>query len=241
MYKVIIVEDERAIRRGLCILIDWESIGFTVEATAEDGLEALNMLEKKNFDVVLTDIRMPKLDGLGLAREIRERNINADMIILSGYKNFEYARTALEYGVKNYILKPVDADILTKTLKSIKKVRDAAANEYPVPSGSENDIVAKIKRYIYENYKEDLSLKLFADEFHYNPAYLGRIFAGSTGMTFRNYLNLCRAYKAAKLLERGRYKVAEVSELVGYKDINYFCRVFKSVHNVPPSEYRTGK
>jgi len=73
MYKVIIVEDERAIRRGLCILIDWESIGFTVEATAEDGLEALNMLEKKNFDVVLTDIRMPKLDGLGLAREIRER------------------------------------------------------------------------------------------------------------------------------------------------------------------------
>lgn len=124
MYNVLIVDDEAVVRNGLKILINWEEYGFTVKNTASNGREALSLIACDNFDVIITDIRMPSVDGLELIRQIRERNDHQKIIIISAYKDFEYAKTAILYEVKNYILKPIDQKILVRTLNKIKKELD---------------------------------------------------------------------------------------------------------------------
>ncbi len=110
MYQLIIVDDEKAIRKGIRDYIDWNSMGFEVVATFEDGKEALEYMSRHSVDVVLTDIEMAEISGLELSRQIREQKCSTKVVIISGYKEFEYARKAVEYGVEHYLLKPIKMD-----------------------------------------------------------------------------------------------------------------------------------
>lgn len=124
MYKTLIVDDDFIICTGLQKLIAWEEYGFEARDHALNGAEALEMMDKTAYDLVITDIRMPKLDGIGLIKEMRKKNYPAKVIILSGYRDFEYAQTAMEYGVKKYILKPVNEIELVNTVIEIKQEID---------------------------------------------------------------------------------------------------------------------
>jgi two-component system response regulator YesN len=125
MYRIIIVDDEKQILDGLSKMIKWDDMGFEVCAAARNGLEAIPLIREYRPDVVLTDIRMPKMDGLALLKHVRE-NMSKDMefIILSGYSEFQYAQKAMQYNVKNYILKPIDEVLLYGTLVDIKNELD---------------------------------------------------------------------------------------------------------------------
>ena len=98
MYKLIVVDDEKVIRNGICNYIDWEGMGFNVVASFEDGKEAIEYIENNCIDVVLTDIEMAEVSGLELAKYIQEKQSRIKAVIISGYKEFEYARKAVEYG-----------------------------------------------------------------------------------------------------------------------------------------------
>ncbi|PYI53082.1 response regulator transcription factor [Paenibacillus flagellatus] len=112
MFKVMIVDDEPHIRKGLRTIIPWESFGFVVTAEAEDGAEALERAESHVPDVVITDIRMPRMDGIELSKELKSRFPDIKVLILSGYNEFAYAKEAMKYGVADYLLKPVDPEEL---------------------------------------------------------------------------------------------------------------------------------
>lgn len=118
MFKVMIVDDEPQIRKGLRTIIPWESFGFAVTAEAEDGVEALERAAAHAPDVVITDIRMPRLDGIGLAKELKSRCPDIQVLILSGYNEFAYAKEAMKYGVADYLLKPVDPEELGPVLSA---------------------------------------------------------------------------------------------------------------------------
>lgn len=120
-----IVDDEKQIVDGLRKIINWSDLGYSVCATARNGKEAIEAIREHRPNLVLTDIRMPEMDGLSLLKYTRE-NISSDIefIILSGYSEFEYARQALRYNVNNYILKPIDETILYKSLLEIKELLD---------------------------------------------------------------------------------------------------------------------
>lgn len=120
MYNVMIVDDEPAIREGLSMVIDWENYGFKVIDTAENGIVALHKLKTDVYQLIIVDIRMPELNGLELIKEIKKLDPNIKVIILSGYSDFSYAKQAITYGVKNYLLKPVDSDELVETITIIK-------------------------------------------------------------------------------------------------------------------------
>lgn len=107
MYKVMLVDDEMFIRKSLRNRIDWERLGLQVEAEAENGVEALQILEQVKPEIVFVDIRMPLMDGLSFIREARKRYSNVHFIITSAYDEFEYARQAIGLGVDDYIMKPV--------------------------------------------------------------------------------------------------------------------------------------
>lgn len=115
--KVMLVEDEIYARQGLRNLIDWRGLGFEVSEEADNGEEALGLIKGKKPDLVITDIRMPVLDGLGLIRTVRESgNQDTKFIIISGYGDFKYAQQAIKFGVQDFILKPIDETELTDTL-----------------------------------------------------------------------------------------------------------------------------
>lgn len=129
MYKLILADDEEDVREGLLQLIDWESVGFAVADTAENGKEAAEMVEKHVPDVVVTDIQMPFMNGLQLAEWIRGHYPATKIIILTGYEEFEYAQKAIRLGIDEYILKPFSAAELADILRKVKEQIDAELAE----------------------------------------------------------------------------------------------------------------
>lgn len=121
MIKVLLIDDEPFVTKALRVLIDWEKYGFTICGEAGDGENGLKIIEELKPDLVITDIRMPKMDGLELikycSKNLKRRT---KFIILSGYGDFKYAQQAMKYGVKDYLLKPIDEDELIEMLISIK-------------------------------------------------------------------------------------------------------------------------
>lgn len=120
LYRIILVDDEEEVRKSIIKKIDWSAAGFQVVGDAENGEEALERIEALEPDVVLTDIRMPYMDGLTLAERVRQRFPSTKIVIFSGYDDFEYAKRAIKLNVTEYILKPVNVEELTAILKRIK-------------------------------------------------------------------------------------------------------------------------
>lgn len=128
MLKVLIADDEEKICQLIQKLIDWQSLDMEIVGVANNGIEAFEMIENRMPDVVVTDIRMPGYDGLDLVKKTRELGLGVEFVIISGYRHFEYAQTAIKFGVSDYLLKPIRKDELTETLRKIK-VRYEEKNE----------------------------------------------------------------------------------------------------------------
>lgn len=239
MYRVVIADDERAIRTGLQIVVDWNRLGFEIAGCAQNGEEALQMMLRQKIDVLLADIRMPGLDGLQLAKKVQELELPAEIVLISGYRDFEYARQAVSLGVRDYLLKPVDEVALQELFRRI--CADLDERSQAETGQQERLLVSQVRSMIAEQYQQDISLKSVAERLNYNPAYLGRLFRSETGNSFRDELNVFRVRQAAKLLKENHVCAYEAAERVGYRDVNYFYRVFREIYGVSPGEYKTGQ
>ena len=124
LYRIILVDDEEEVRQSIIRKIDWTGAGFCVVGDAENGEEALEKVEALEPDLILTDIRMPFMDGLSLAERVRQKYPSVKIVIFSGYDDFEYAKQAIKLNVTEYILKPVNVEELTAILKRIKSNLD---------------------------------------------------------------------------------------------------------------------
>ena len=123
-YRVIVVDDEEEIREGIIRKIDWNALGYEVVGSAENGVEALELAEHLHPDVIMTDIKMSFMDGLQLCEHIAEKMPSVKMIFFLGFDDFEYAQKAIKLNVTEYLLKPVNAQELTQTLKKLKSQLD---------------------------------------------------------------------------------------------------------------------
>lgn len=125
MYSLLIVDDERWVRQGLRSTIDWEAEGIEVLGEAEDGEEALKLIQTRTPDIIITDIKMPRMDGLVLIETVKNRNLPSKIIIISGYSDFSSAQKALRYGASDYVLKPIEEtqmlDVVRKCITQIKR------------------------------------------------------------------------------------------------------------------------
>lgn len=124
LYRIILVDDEEEVRKGIIRKIDWETLGFQVVGDAENGQDAMEKIEQLEPDVVMTDIRMPYMDGLTLTSWIREKYPSVKVLIFSGFDDFEYAQQAIKLNVTEYILKPVNVEELTSILNRVRENLD---------------------------------------------------------------------------------------------------------------------
>lgn len=121
MLRLIIVDDEKIIRESICSLIDWESLGIEVVGVCKNGLEAYDAILDSYPDIVLTDIKMPGLSGLELIEKLNDTREHIQFIILSGYSEFEYAKQAMRYGIRHYLLKPCNERQIIEAVEDVKK------------------------------------------------------------------------------------------------------------------------
>ncbi len=129
MYRLMLVDDESEIREGLREVVDFESLGFEVVGEAANGISGLQMAEALSPDLIITDIRMPLMNGMTMCRQIRDSLPTAQFIVLSGYDEFEYARQAIEVKALGYLLKPISSAEFVQMLREAKKSLDKAAQE----------------------------------------------------------------------------------------------------------------
>ena len=243
MYTLVLVEDDYQIRNGLGRFFPWNTIGFELIKSFENGEKAFHFLSANEIDVVLTDIKMPVMDGLTLAKKIKTIKPYISIVLLSAYQDFDFARDAMEIGVKKYIVKSTKYDELIKIFTQIRQQLD----EQKKTSDMEEDVFQDkkinarvIKEIInYINYDlSDSSLKSLAEKIRINPVYLSRYFKEKTGMNFIDYLIKRKMEKAEDLLFSTNLPIVEISELVGYSNEKNFSRAFKKYHGVSPAEYR---
>lgn len=252
LLKVIIVEDEDIIRKGLVSTLDWVEMDCMVVADAKDGIEGLEMILELKPDVVITDIKMPRLDGIGMLRQASSM-LRFKSIILTSYAEFEYARQAIELKACDYLLKPVDEDkvkvLIERIHEEIEIERSAAVAmenakkdtfdlaKYIQMDKSESGYVAEAIRRIQSDYREKISIESISDDLMVSSSYLTRKFKEVTGHKFLDFLNLFRVQQAVKLLSTGRYRVYEISEMTGFTDYKHFCTVFKRYTSMSPMTY----
>lgn len=233
MFSVLLVDDEELVRVGVgfsvsCVMSEVEIVG-----EASDGEEGLELIRSKRPDIVITDIRMPKMDGLQMIGAIREEGLDVQVVVLSGYADFEYARQAMKYGVTEYLLKPIEDESLKETLEAcidrIAQKRDLIR---------EKKISKRIIDYIDEHYQEDMFLDKLAEEFNFNAKYLSALIKNETGQNFSTYLQNLRLNRAMDLLLHTDLGIKEIAASVGYGDQRYFHRIFKKRTGKTPSQYR---
>ena len=254
MYRVVIAEDEDIIRKGLVYSIPWADMGCTVVGEAANGVEGVALIQRLEPDIVVADINMPILDGLGMIRQTYEQ-YDYSAIILSGYSNFEYARTAIRYGVTGYLLKPLKREDLAEAIRdakekcmqrrswmSHKKEKEEWKNIQLIPkegTSSEDDAVVKeMLAFIRQHYREKLVLQDVVDALNYSETFLNKKFKKQMGTTFIEYLNRFRIQKALELLREGRTAVQDVSWQCGIGDYKYFNMVFKKYIGITPDAFR---
>lgn len=254
MWKVLIVDDEPKIRRGLRKWIEEFNLNYKVIGEANNYTEALKIAEKEKPDVFLLDINMPKVNGLDLARQLKNKYPRAYTIIISGYDDFEYARQALKLQVFDYLLKPVpktDFYNIMKTLKEKLSLEykeaddiDKQLNKINIIDNQEKDmsaIVLRVKEHIDNNYSDpELTLPRAANLFNINKTYLSKLMKEQLGYSFTEYMTEVRMSKAKELLktEISQVKMYEIAKKVGFRSQHYFSRVFKNNVGVSPLEFR---
>lgn len=178
MLKVLIADDEEKICQLIIKLINWEEMGLKIAATASNGIEALEQAKICKPEILITDIRMPGIDGMELIRKVKEKLPDTEIIIISGYRHFEYAQTAIRYGVRNYLLKPIKKEELRDTLQKIADIyreKNEQLNfEERVRLALKNDAgklrTSFISRMIYGDREREniISLKELNNQYHFH-------------------------------------------------------------------------
>jgi len=249
MYKVLLVDDEPVIVEGLSRGITWEKWNCEVAAVAHDGLEGKKLIEEIRPDIVFLDICMPEMDGLAMVAALDSQFPDMEISILTGYRDFEYAREAIRLGVTRFLLKPSNMSELEEAIEAMCRnlKKKGITGEDPetseevenhAESASGAFIVKNALAYIEKNYAQKLTLCEVAEKTYVSQWHLSKLLNKHTGQGFSDLLNRARIEHAKQLLEDSSLRVGDVAEQVGFTDLAHFSRVFKKQEGVSANEYR---
>ncbi len=250
MYKVIIVDDEETVRNGINMETAWADLDMLVVASCDNGQSAYEAVLKFQPDIIVSDIRMPVMDGIELLTRLREDGNEAFVIFLTAYSDFSYAQSALKLSAVDYLLKPFEDGALEASLKKVKakleaREKSASNGEEPerrviaIKNGQFSKYTEEALSVIHSSYSDfDLGVKSIAESLSISDGHLSHLFKKETGLTINDYLTRYRIQTSMNLLKDCRIKVYEAAEQCGYRDIRYFSTLFKKITGVSPSDYQ---
>ena len=203
MYRLVIADDEKAIRETIATFIDWESLDIEVVAVCKNGNEAYDAILDEYPDIVLTDIRMPGMSGLEMIQRLKNVGGNIEFIILSGYGEFEYAKKAMELGVDHYLLKPCNENEIIKVIEEAKRTcqkkrhfLDLSSQQYAAKTDMFSSRIWTIMEDALSTENLDASLSTFSEflEMHQTDFFLCRYNIDKSKMScvVNSLTNACR-------------------------------------------------
>ncbi len=248
MLQMLIVDDSKWVREGLPQVIDLGALNIEVADTCSNAPKACEILMNRHIDILLTDIKMMGMDGLELAEYAHIHYPEIKTVLISAYKEFDYAFTAVRLGVAGYILKPIVPEDLLKVIKplaasllektsalSVGTAPDDSARE-PVRSGNKN--VDTAIQYINQHISEkELSLHQLSDDLHINYYYLSKCFKDAMGVSFTDYICKRRLQIASNLLSTTKLHIYEICTQIGMDPKNFHA-TFRKYYDMTPQEYR---
>ena len=253
-YKVLVAEDELIERMVLCKTLR-KHLGELCEIfESKNGREALEVFDREQPQIAILDIEMPGINGLEVARKIRESGRDCAILFLTGFDKFSYAKQAISIRALEYLLKPYNEQELIYAVEEAMQyasrfAKQASRNEQTADENSQareegNEslrlslIREDIRTYIGKNYQNDISMQSAAQFMGYSEAYFCKLFKQCFRVNFSAYLNEYRIDKAKVLMADPRISIKDIGIACGYSDSNYFARVFKRITGQTPSDYR---
>lgn len=239
MYKVMIVDDERALRSLLKKTVPWEELGLSFAGEAASGIEAINTIDEIQPDIAFVDIRMPFMDGIEFSKLAIKRYPNLKIIVLTAFDDFSYAKECIGIGISEYLLKPIVRADIQEALKKIISQLEKEGMYRKESGNSAKEFIKfnRIEEYVIKNYNNpELNLTMAATELGFNSSYFSRKFKEEIGKSFVDYLTAYRMEQACHLAEQGTLMYV-TAQLVGIPDPNYFGKCFRKCKGISYTEY----
>lgn len=266
-YNILIADDEEIDRIALSKLIrdKFDFVGEILLAT--NGTELVEIAKNNRVDISIVDVEMPSLNGIDAIRELRRIHHPTKIIVNTAYNEFEYALEALKLEADDFIVKPLVRsrliDAVNKCITKIEEERKISETQRAIIEALETatirgtvrvetneDIfgdedarryVNLARRYILENYSNDISLDMIAEDVGISSSYLCRLFKKEMDINLNDYITDVRIEKAKELIQQHNYSIRKLSELCGYNNHTYFCKIFKKKTGMTIGEYKTLK
>ena len=243
MYKVLAADDEAYMQEALRELIRWDRLNCELLDVFGNGKELIGQMQEGAPDIVITDIRMPVADGLEVCKYVYERCPETQVIILSAYSDFDYARAALRYSACDYVLK---VSVLEELPRALKKAIENLERQGKELSGGQGDerwqdtdsLYGQMVHYVEQNYLRKITLDEIAEYLHANRSYLSRLYKSRSGVNLFDDILRRRVEKAKEYMEHTDRKLYEIAVEVGFEDAGYFSKVFQKYTGMSPKEYR---
>lgn len=242
MKNILLVDDEKWVRTALKWTINKLNLPLHVVHECENGLAALDWIKLHEVDLIITDIRMPIMDGLSLVKELEQLKRNQDVVVITVHDEFQFVQQAMRSGVTDYLLKPIEETELRSCLekwldkcnKEEQKRNIAHYEDENLPSST----IDRVLHYLKITPLDQITLKDAAESVHMNPSYLSQLFKQQLSKKFVDYITELRIEESKRLLLNTTLRMSEIAERVGYSDLAYFSNNFKRITGCSPSEFR---
>lgn len=238
LIKLLIVDDDTLFLNGLIKHIDWKNFDIEVVSIAGDGAEALELSRVHKPHIILTDVRMPKMNGIELATKVREEMPECQIIFMSIYSDKNYLKMAIRVRAIDYIEKPVDKEELESVL--LRAIEFVKQNQKIEQSGKKNysRTVEDIMQFILDNYAKDFTIEFLANHVYLSPNYLCNVFKKETGKTINQFMTEIRIGKSCEMIINTHKSMLEIANAIGYSDQRHYSKIFQKVVGKTPSEFR---
>jgi two-component system, response regulator YesN len=247
MYEVVLVDDDVIVIEFLKKVIPWQDYGFGVVASFQDSNEALAFMQENPYDVLITDIGMPKLNGIELIEQLKKSEINSYNVILSCHDEFTFAQQAIKLEAYDYILKESMEesniiDLLERLKNKLDQDRYTSNQQLKVSKFLElttkNEDVLKAQKYVQTHIGEKITLTEVAAHLHLNSSYFSRMYKKETGEGFVEYVTRLKMEKAIELLNHSIKSVEQIAYELGFESKSYFLKTFKRFYGLSPKSYK---